>query len=742
LEPIHQIGSIQPHGFLLALEKSDLTIQHSANTELLLGILPEELIAKKLEEIIGSARCRQISEAVRADNLKPICPLTINPKGRTSKQTFQATLHWSDQLLILEAEPFTDRDADRSNNLSYELASSFPSLFSACGIPDLLSGTAQEIQRLTDFDSVMIYQFDEDYVGTVIAEHSRDFMPSYLNQRFPASDIPRQARALYTKNRVRLLVNVDATSSPIVPQINKETKQPLDLSFSILRSMSEIHIEYLKNMGVTASMSISVMKDGKLWGLIACHHKVPKMVVYTTRVVLDLLAQLLSLLVARMEHAQYIEYRLSLKKAQDRISHNLSLAESLADALERSSADVLEVTGAKGFALFFEGNVTTAGVTPSPAVLHILHEWLNKTAGSNAVYTHKLSAICPSTISVSQIASGLIAVPISRSAGYWLVWFRPEIVQEISWAGNPEKPVHAVAASGRIHPRRSFKMWKEQVRGAAEPWKQSEIDSAQELGTRILDFVLEKIVRRKERDEEIHNQQVSFHQQREDWLAALAHDLQTPAIGMDRLLDLLIKGAAGSLPEPQLELLVTLKDSNSKQLERILKLLEVFRYETQTGTLKIKPIAVEPVVINCIEELASLASARNITVMTDCQAKSASAMASAEALHRLVLNILDNAINFSEEGATVEVGWKLVGGNVVLHVRDHGPGIPEEDQKYLFERFWQGGSPGKYHVSIGLGLYLCRQIVAALGGSIACSSKPGKGSTFKITLPAALATTV
>ncbi len=738
-EPIHLIGSIQPHGFLLALKEDDLTIQHSsANTQFLLGIPYQELIGQKLEKLIGSTSCRQITDAAAGGApLRRICPLPINPSGRTSTPTLQATLHRCDELLILEAEPVAAQPMDSTNNLTHELTSAFPALFSASAISDLLSGTAREIQRITDFDRVLIYQFDDDWNGTVVAEHRRDFMPTYMNQRFPASDIPRQARELYEKNWIRLLVDVDATPSPVMPAVNHKTGRQLDMSFSILRSMSQFHIEYLKNMDVRASMSISVIKDGRLWALIACHHKQPKLVDYTTRALCEFLAQLLSMLVSSMEHAQHTEYSLSLKKVQGRLLRNLSLEKDLTDGLAGSSAEVLEATAARGFALFFQGQLTCAGLTPSPEDLHNLHVWLNNTPNSPVIFTHRLSTLCPFARSFAESASGLLAVPISRDSGDWLAWFRPEVIQEIQWAGNPEKPVLFDEGNMRIHPRKSFELWKERLLATAQPWKQAEIDSALELRNNILHFVLGQFIRRHQAEAEVHKQREQFHLQREDWLAALAHDLQTPAIGADRLLELLVGGALGPMPDDQRELLMMLKESNSKQLNRILTLLEVFRYQTETGRLKCQPTALEPVISKCIEELMPQARSRRIEVRTENKADSALVVADMEALHRLVVNLLDNAIKFSKDGAEVEIIWESAGANVLLHVRDNGPGIPEADQKYLFERFWQGGVPGKYHVSIGLGLYLSRQIATALGGDIACHSSPGKGTTFTVTLPSA-----
>jgi PAS domain S-box-containing protein len=494
LEPIHLIGSIQPHGFLLAIRENDLTIQHvSANTEVLLGRPYHGLIGKRLEELVGDGSCRQIADACRSNNLEAISPLTINVVDAPSVKIFQATLHRSDGQVILEAEPFSSA-ANESTSLAHELTSAFPELFSAAEIPDLLAATAREVQRITDFDRVLIYRFDEKWDGTVVAEHRRDFMCSYMNQKFPASDIPKQARELYVKNRIRMLVDVHAVPAPIMPQLDTKTNSPLDLSFSILRSMSQFHVEYLKNMDVSASTSISVIKDGELWALIVCHHKQAKLVEYKIRTILRFLAQLLSMLVSRMEHAQHMQYQLSLKNVQDLLRRNLSQETNLVDGLTHSSSQVLEAVAARGFALFSADTLVTAGLTPPANALSRLHEWLKVTADSTIVISHRLSTVFPEAMSFADVASGLLAVPISGS-GHWLVWFRPEVIREIQWAGNPEKPVLLDAARVQIHPRQSFELWKEKVVATSEPWKQSEIASAIEVENIVREFVLESQLR-------------------------------------------------------------------------------------------------------------------------------------------------------------------------------------------------------------------------------------------------------
>ncbi len=509
-EPIHQIGSIQPHGVLLALNKQDLVIANcSSNATALLGFEENEIVGISLAELVPPEIYRQITEALLADELGRICPLTFCFNSENSAE-FQAIFYRSDNFLILEAEPF---EKVASTDLTWQLSSTFATLFATSSISDLLQVTVREVQRITDFDRVLLYQFDDDWNGCVVAEERRDYMPSFQSQRFPASDIPIQARELYTRNLTRLLVDVNSQPVPIVPALNGDTNQPIDLSHSLLRSMSPLHIEYLKNMDVTASMSISVIRDGKLWALIACHHKKPKLVDYTTRSICQLLAQVLSTIATRMEETQVNEYSLALKTVQDKLLHNLSTKGDLVDGLIGSSSMVLDAIGSAGFALFFEGRVSSAGITPGEQELADLHTWLND-GKDKLVCSHKLSAIYAPAKSFARVASGILAVQIAAGSGYWLVWFRPEIIEEIHWAGDPNKPVVMDEQNSRIHPRHSFDLWKEEVRETATPWRQSQIDFAMDLRTNILDFVFGQFVKRYKAEEALHKQSEKFHLER------------------------------------------------------------------------------------------------------------------------------------------------------------------------------------------------------------------------------------
>ncbi len=496
LEPIHLIGFVQSHGLLLAVDETDFVIQHcSTNSEAVLGKSYRQLVGTRLKDLVGNECCRQIAAACISNDLKSKNPMSLEIEGTESKPAFQATFHRSDNLLIIEIEPCQPDKNGQPLDLAHYLTHSFPELFSAATTSDLLAGAAEAVQKITDFDSVLIYQFDEAWDGTVVAEHRRDFMPSYINQKFPASDIPKQARELYIKNTIRMLVDVHSTPAPVEPQINKATNKPLDLSLAILRSMSLFHIEYLKNMEVSASASVSIIKDGKLWALIVCHHRTPKLVQYKTRAILQFVAELISMQISHMERAQDVAHRLELALLHKRFKRNLLQETDLAKAVFRLSDDLLQSVGAKGLVLFYKGSTISTGVTPPQEALVRLHAWLKHVPDQDLVHTHELAQIFPEAASFSQTAAGLLAIPISRRSGCWIVWFRPEVVRTIEWAGSRETPVIVDPNNLQIHPRKSFELWKEKVAATTDPWLQNQLDSGMEIRNYIREFLLECQVR-------------------------------------------------------------------------------------------------------------------------------------------------------------------------------------------------------------------------------------------------------
>ncbi len=284
LEPIHIPGMIQPHGVLLVLQNPTLQIiQVSSNTKEGLGYQPEELLGRILSDLLGDKQVQEIRQCLSKE-FEYANPLNLSIKRGSRSIYFDGIVHDADPVILLELERKKLRSKTNFLDFYQQVSGVIAQIQKAPTLLEMSQAVVESIRRITEFDRVMVYRFDKDGAGSVIAEETNQEI-SYLNLRYPPSDVPKQARQLYLLSWLRLIADVNYQPASLIPEINPITNQPLNLSHSVLRSVSPIHLEYLKNMGVTASMSISLMQDNQLWGLIACHHCAPKYMSYQTRTV-------------------------------------------------------------------------------------------------------------------------------------------------------------------------------------------------------------------------------------------------------------------------------------------------------------------------------------------------------------------------------------------------------------------------------------------------------------------------
>ena len=395
-------------------------------------------------------------------------------------------MHQSGRHLILEFEPQqggSDRDA---------LAETYPLLQKVRDARDLESVAregARAVQALSGFDSVMVYQFQPDQSGKVIAESKIGAAPSYHGLRFPASDIPAQARALYKRNLLRLIADVDDPGSEIVPQRSPEG-EPLDLSLAVTRAVSPIHIEYLRNMGVEASMSVSIMKDGELWGLFACHHRSSRYVPFEKRTAIELFAHLFSYELTRLQETTRTATESRIRDMQARLMRKLADGSDLPSSLLSVSETLNQTIPHDGLILVSNGEVTRTGATPSDAELKPLTRFLNTTASSTVFATDNLSKEHAPAEEYAGRCAGLLAIPISRTPRDYLLLCRREEARTVEWAGAPQKSVSHGPHGPRLNPRKSFEAWQEIVRGQSAPWTEEELRAGELLRGLLLEVFL------------------------------------------------------------------------------------------------------------------------------------------------------------------------------------------------------------------------------------------------------------
>ncbi len=482
-EPIHHIGSIQPVGFLIATAFDWIISRVSENTTDFLGHPIQALLGTPLVDVFAPEAVHTIRNRLTmlrgSDAVERIFAITLQQGG----PLFDVSLHISGSVIIIEAEPSQSPGELNAGAMVRSMMSRMQ------GQTSLVREAARLVKVLTGFDRVMIYQFHADDSGEVIAERAGAGVESFMGLRYPAEDIPRQARAMLVRNPVRLLADVDGLPSLVVPQLGA-MGEPLDLSMSTLRTHSAMCIEYLKNMGVGATMTVSLVRDGRLWGMISCHHMSARHVGFEQRTTVELFGQLLSFLIADKERAELASYEARTRDLQ----HQLGAALLSEGPPEQKIADMAEqlreIVPSDGLAVCIGDKVILLGETPTRDELAELRSLLDRMAANCIFSTDNLGHFHASASAFAERAAGMLAMPISRTPRDYLIFFRHEVVRSVLWAGEPGKLVAPGPNGPRLSPRKSFEAWRELKRGQSAPWSEAELRASEVLRVRLLEAIL------------------------------------------------------------------------------------------------------------------------------------------------------------------------------------------------------------------------------------------------------------
>lgn len=488
-EPIHTPGSIQAHGCLLACSADGSKIlRSSSNAASFLGLL-EEPQGKKLADCFDNGLVHELLNA-QAKSPDPRRPGLLRSARVNERGHFDIAVHQHDGTMIIEFEP--SRDGVTVDPL--EIVRSL--IAKTHALTDLKSINARlprYLQGLLGYDRVMIYEFAPDGSGKVTGEARHPDLESFLGQHFPAADIPKQARSLYTKNTIRIVADSSGPSSAIEPIVDT-SGAPLDLSFAHLRSVSPIHLEYLRNMGVGASMSISIIVGGQLWGLIACHHYAPKTLTMAQRVAAELFGDFFSLHLTSLQERQRVEATIRVRGALDRLLADLSFHENVNDSLRNSLAEFAMLVNCDGVGLWLDGIWTSHGSAPPKAAVPKLARLASGDGAPEVMCTHAIAERWPDACEFAEAAAGMMVVPLSIAARDFMFFFRREKVQTLNWAGDPNKTYGTGPNGDRLTPRRSFAVWKQTVEGQSDPWS----DDDRLIGNALLLSMREVVMRNVE----------------------------------------------------------------------------------------------------------------------------------------------------------------------------------------------------------------------------------------------------
>ena len=485
-EPIHLLGAVQPIGALIALSADWMVSRVSANIGEFFNTTPSDLIGRPASTIFSAdaihAMRNRLALLRSPDSMERMfrCDLTGD------ERYFDVALHMSNSTVILELEPSTERDYGDATGTVRGMISR---LDQSSDLTRFLAEGTRQVRALTGFDRVMIYKFDHDQSGEVVAEAAKSGIGSFMGLHYPASDIPAQARDLYKRSLIRMITDIDAVPVRMMPELD-EHKKPLDLSLAVLRSVSPIHVEYLRNMGVKASMSISIVVEGELWGLFACHHYSPRCPSFERRAVCELFSQMFSMRLESRERKITVEFERHARDLCDQLLSGVASDETLLNDPEWLSSILMSAIPADGVGVWINGNYAFSGQTPDTRSFSQIIRALGSTAAGKIFATDRIADLVPDASTFASQAAGMLTIPISRTPRDYVVLFRTERIRAVRWAGDPHKPVEYGPNGPRLTPRKSFDEWKELVENRSEPFTPSQVRVAETLRATLIEVVL------------------------------------------------------------------------------------------------------------------------------------------------------------------------------------------------------------------------------------------------------------
>jgi chemotaxis family two-component system sensor kinase Cph1 len=726
-EPIHIPGKVQRYGFLVATHK-DLTIAFcSDNVHAFIPVNAKEVLGKPLTVIeecfLNAERQKDFLGHLISLGKQPDGYQRINTLVEYNNQRFTLIINNAGEYYILEFEPET---SNLSADLQQLVGRSLSEMLADRQLDHLLNNTVKQVQKIIGYERVMIYKFHDDAHGEVVAEARADHLDSWLGLHYPASDIPQQARELYKTNLVRLIADVASEPSDLLTHLEGVSSTSLNLTCSVLRAVSPIHIQYLKNMGVASSFSVSLMDQDKLWGLIACHNYTPRFINFRQRESAKLVGQVLSSAISFREQEEEQARVSKSRSAVETITRFLLRNVSVEEALLKQDYTLQDVINSGGAALYYENQLHTIGLTPPSAFILQLIDWLDDKTHNDIYQTESLPAALPEAVDYMDVASGVLACRLSPELKEYLIWFRPELLATVRWAGNPEKPFEIdVNGYAHISPRHSFAEWEQKIKNTSQAWTPAEIKLADMLRNEINLSISRKATELRVLNEKLR----AAYAELDTFSYTISHDLKNPLTTI-KSYSQLIKLRFGSVDK-----LLPLAERIEAGALRMQQMIEEVLGYSRVGQTKLNVVNVDMTkVLNDLKgDLLVSSKSDKLAIQVG---DTPDITGDRTMIFQIFSNLIGNAVKYSEkaESPVVEINGKVSDDSVSYTIRDNGVGIDPSEHGKIFELFSRAKNSDDFE-GTGVGLSIVKRMLEKHHAQIKLQSEPGKGSIFSITFP-------
>lgn len=704
-EPIHIPGFIQPHGFLLFFGPDGVLQGWSANVPPQLANLDT---GQHFDRLPLPALAAELIEECVACQVDGECAPAFSAV-ELGKIQYDCIVHATRGRIVAEFES-RDVPADAVALFAVKAHSSIERVRRQKSIDTLLETAVRQVREFTGFDRVMAYRFREDDSGDVVAEARRDDLVPYVGQRYPASDIPAQARRMYLLTTLRMIARVGYAP---VPLLGAPGALPLDMSYSVLRSVSPVHIEYLQNMGVCASMSVSIVINGRLWGLLACHHMAPKQVPYSIRMAADVLAQVMASTIQSIEARQDAEQVERAARVRTSLVESLLIDEEPLDALAHHAGALQEATGSHAMVCVHNGKVISFGAIERATAEAIVRALPGD--ASDLVVRDALDEWPPEVQPVVGKWVGMLGLPFDPPGGGWCLLLRTEQIEQVSWAGRPEKTISHGPLGARLTPRGSFDAWHETVLGRAQPWEAPVQSNAR--------LMLSELLRAS------NARRAQTESTRAQLLAMLGHDLRDPLHSINMAGTLLERGNS----QPTLGKRI---QSSSNRMQRLIgQVLDMSRIDGGLGLgLVLEPLDLAALADDMVDEMRLAYPGITYDYLNPGPIM---VRADAGRMSQVLSNLLSNARHHGHVGHPIRVALHAAAGWATLEVANNGSPIADDLAATLFNPFKRSSLHNPLNrTGMGLGLYIVATIVREHQGEISYRHENGQ-VVFSVKLPLA-----